>query len=41
MDIVFLLVVAAFFALAMLLVRGCDLLLRESTERLSEIDEQR
>ncbi len=33
MDIVFLLVVAGFFALAVLLVRGCELLLGTDTER--------
>lgn len=41
MDIIFLLVVGAFFALAALLVRGCDLLLGADTERVTETDEQR
>jgi hypothetical protein len=33
MDVVFLLVIGAFFALAALLVRGCDLLLTRDGER--------
>ena len=41
MDIVFLLVVGAFFALAALIVRGCDLLLGADTTRATETDEQR